>query len=512
MSDNSVNNKRIAKNTLFLYLRSIIVMVVGIFTSRVVLQALGVEDYGIYNVIGGFVAMFSILSASLVNASQRFISYEMGRERPQMSRIFSGTMSIHILLAIVVFIALESFGIWFLNTKLNISSDRMNAANWVFQCSVITFCINLISVPYRACIIAHERMDAFAYFSIYEVFAKLGIVYWLWATEFVRLIVYAFLMLAVSVTLRLLYSIYCKKHFDECKFHFVIDKPLFKKMLSFTGWNFIGSTVGILVTQGISILINMFFSVALNAARGVAEQVNAAINSFVTNFMTALNPRITKSYAANDYEYMNVLLCRGAKYASILYWFMALTFFVETDQVLHIWLVEVPPYASIFMRLTIICSIFQSLSHTLYIGMLATGNIKMYQIVMGTLYAGSFILCYVFFKIGLGPEFGYISTIIAFAVAVFVRLWLLKRMIPEFSPKIYIVQVLIKAILVILISTGISFALKKICGISNIYLELLFVLIVSMLSVAFVAYALALSKTERHTVNTQFKRLIRKIS
>ncbi len=487
-------------------------MGVSVFTSRVVLQALGVDDYGIYNVIGGFVAMFSILSASLVHASQRFISYEMGREKPQMNRIFSGTMSIHILMAIVVLIALETFGVWFLNTKLNIAPDRMIAANWVFQCSVITFCINLISVPYRASIIAHERMDAFAYLSIYEVFAKLGIVYLLWVMGFDKLIVYAILILAVSVSLRMIYGIYCKRHFEECNFHFVIDKPLFKKMLGFTGWNFIGSTVGILVTQGISILINMFFSVALNAARGVAEQVNAAINSFVTNFMTALNPRITKSYAANDFEYMNVLLCRGAKYASILYWFMALTFFVETDHVLQIWLVEVPPYASIFMRLTIICSIFQSLSHTLYIGMLATGNIKMYQIVMGLLYAGSFILCYVFFKIGLGPEFGYISTIIAYAIAVFVRLWLLKRMIPEFSPKIYFVQVFIKAIVVILISTGVSFSFKENCGISNIYLELLFVLIVSMLSVVFVAYALALSKTERHTVNTQFKKFIRKIS
>lgn len=513
MPQNDIRNtKRIAKNTIFLYLRSIVVMAVGIFTSRVVLQTLGIEDYGIYTVVGGFVAMFSILSASLVNASQRFISYEMGREKPQMSRIFSGTMSIHLLLAVVVLIALESFGVWFLNTRLNISADRMNAANWVFQCSVFSFCINLISVPYNACIIAHERMSIFAHVSIFEAFAKLGIVYLLWVTELDRLLVFAFLMLVISVTLRFIYSIYCKKHFDECKFHFVIDKPLFKKMLGFIGWNFIGSTVGILVTQGISILINMFFSVALNAARGVAEQVNAAINSFVTNFMTALNPQITKSYAANDYEYMNVLLCRGAKYASILYWFMALTFFVETDQVLHIWLVEVPPYASIFMRLTIICSIFQSLSHTLYIGMLATGNIKMYQIVMGTLYAGSFILCYVFFKMGLGPEFGYISTIIAYAVAVFVRLWLLKRMIPEFSPKIYIVQVLIKAIVVIIMSTGISFALRNLCGISNIYWELLFMLIVSLLSVALVAYTLALSKSERLMVNLQIKKVIKKIS
>ena len=486
-------------------------MAVGIYTSRVVLQTLGVDDYGVYNVIGGFVAMFSILSASLVNASQRFISFEMGKASPQMNRLFSGTMSIHLLLAIVVLVAFETFGVWFLNAKLNISSERMYAANWVFQCSVLAFCINLISVPFNASIIAHERMNVFAYISIYEAFAKLGIVYLLMASSFDKLILYAILMLVIAVSLQVINWAYCKCNFRECHFHFVVDKSLFKEMLGFTGWNFIGSTVGVLVTQGISILINIFFGVALNAARGVVEHANTAINTFVTNFMTALNPQITKSYAAKDYEYMNALMCRGAKYASILYWFIALTFFVESDEVLQIWLVEVPPYAPIFLRLTIVCSIFQSLSNTLYIGMLATGNIKKYQIVMGIIYTGSFVLCYVFFRMGLGPEFGYFSTIIAYSIAVFARLRLLKQMIPEFSASYFFKQVILIAVAVILVSSSFVFACKHFCNIKDMYFELALVFVLSFASVATVSYTLALTKEERVFFKMKAKQAIRRI-
>lgn len=512
MSQSDIRNtKNIAKNTIFLYLRSIIVMAVGIYTSRVVLQTLGVDDYGVYNVIGGFVAMFSILSASLVNASQRFISYEMGKAKPQTNRIFCGTLSIHLLLALIVFVAFETFGIWFLNTQLNIDPDRMNAANWVFQCSVLTFCINLISVPFNASIIAHERMNIFAYISIYEAFAKLGIVYLLWMSGYDKLILYALLMLAVSISLQTIYWAYCKRHFQECSFHFVVDKPLFKDMLGFIGWNFIGSTVGILVTQGISILINLFFGVALNAARGVVEHANGAINTFVTNFMTALNPQITKSYSAKDFEYMNDLMCRGAKFASILYWFLALGIFVEAEEILKIWLVEVPPYASLFLRLTIICSIFQSLSHTLYIGMLATGNIKKYQIVMGIIYAGSFVLCYVFFEIGLGPEFGYVSTLLAYTIAVFARLKLLNQMIPEFSARFFFFHVYVKALVVVVISTIGMLGFKSLCIIQNIYIEIITIVFLSSFGVLVLSYLLALSKKERDVLKVQTIRIVKKV-
>ena len=428
-----------------------------------------------------------------------------------MGKIFSGTITIHLLMALIVLVAFETFGLWFLNTELNISPDRMSAANWVFQFSVLTFCINLISVPFNASIIAHERMNVFAYISIYEAFAKLGIVYLLWVSNYDKLIFYSFLMLVVAISLQTIYWRYCKRHFEECTFHFMIDKPLIKDMIGFTGWNFIGSTVGILVTQGVSVLINIFFGVALNAARGIAEQVNSAVNTFVANFMTALNPQITKSFAARDYDYMNNLMFRGAKFGTILYWLIALTFFVESDEILQIWLVEVPTFASIFLRLTILCSIFQSLSNTLYIGMLATGNIKTYQIVMGLIYLISFILCYIFFKIGLGPEFGYISTIMAYLVAVYARLELLQRMIQGFSAKDFFIQVILKAFSVVAVSTVCAFALKRSLCISNSYKELLVMFIASVVFVSVISYTIALTKIERIIIISQAKQIVKRI-
>ncbi len=497
MANTSINTNRIAKNTMLLYIRSIVVMFIGIYTSRVVLQALGVEDYGIYNVIGGFVALFSVLSASLVNASQRFISFEMGKDFPQMHRLFCGTVSIHLLLALVVLVVFESFGVWFLNTQLNICQERMSAANWVFQCSALTFCINIISVPYNACIIAYEKMSVFAYISIYEALAKLGIVYLLSIIGFDKLVTYTILMFMIAVSLRVIYGIYCAKHFEECHFRFVFDKPLFKEMLGFTGWNFIGSTAGILTSQGINILINLFFGVALNAARGLAEQVNQAINTFVNNFMTAMNPQITKSYAAGDIAYMNKLLVMGAKYAALLYWCIALTVFIEADVILQIWLVEVPPFAPIFLRLTIICSIFQALSNTLYIGMLATGNIKKYQIVMGGIYLGSFVLCFVFFKTGFGPEFSYLSTIIFYLIALFVRLKLISDIVKGFSPYKFFNLAVVKSAIVIIVSTSLVYLFKKCSYFSNKYIELVEVSALSLLSVVTLSLLFALSKKEK---------------
>jgi O-antigen/teichoic acid export membrane protein len=477
-------------------------MSISVFTSRVVLQALGVENYGIYNVVGGFVAMFSILSSSLVNASQRFISYEMGKPNPQMSRLFCGTVSVHLLLALFVLIVFESFGLWFLNTQLNIAPDRLTAANWVFQCSVITFCVKLISVPYHASIIAHERMDAFAYIGIYEVLAKLGIVYLLWLSNYDKLIVYALLMLVVSVSLRIIYGIYCKRNFDECRFHFVIDRPLFKDMLSFSGWNFIGSTVSILSTQGINILTNIFFGVALNAARGLAQQVDTAIYSFITNFMTAMNPQITKSFAAKNYEYTNNLMFRGAKYSTILFLFLSLPVFIKTDYILDLWLVEVPPYAVVFLRLAIIYSLFQSMSYTLYIGMLATGNIKKYQIVMGTLYMGTFPLCYLFFKIGLGPEWGYISAILILFLGVFVRLYLLRQIIPSFSIMSFLKGTIFK-VLYVLSPSFIIVTLASSVQMGSDFLSLLFTVLVSVVIIPLSTYMLALEDGERIMIKEQ---------
>ncbi|GAE86261.1 hypothetical protein JCM10512_4758 [Bacteroides reticulotermitis JCM 10512] len=370
---------------MYLYFRTFFTMTVSVFTSRVILDVLGVEDFGIYNIVGGFVAMFSLLSGTLTAASQRFMSYELGRAKSDISKVFSTSLSIHLMLAALIFILLESAGVWFLNYKMNIAPDRLVAANWVFQCSILTFCVNLISIPYNASIIAYEKMTIFAYISVFEAVAKLGIVYLLLLFNFDKLILYAFLTLLVAIVLRCVYGFYCKYKFRECRFYFIKDKELYREMLGFSGWNFIGSSANVLNSHGINILINIFFGVALNAARGIAEQINTTLNSFVLNFMMALNPQITKNFASGDYDNMNVLIIKGAKYSFFLFWLLSLPILLETDIVLKIWLVQVPEYTSILVRYALIYTMCQILSQTLYAAMLATGKIKEYQIIVGTL-------------------------------------------------------------------------------------------------------------------------------
>lgn len=510
MTDSVSNNKRIAINTLFLYIRSIIVMAVSIYTSRIVLHALGVDDYGINNVVGGFVGMFAVLSSAMVNASQRFISYELGKENPQLKKVFCSTLTIHFILVLVLLVVFESFGLWFLNTHLNISPDRMMAANWVFQFSVITFCLSILNTPFNASIIAHEKMSAFAYISIFEAFAKLGIVYLLYISNADKLILYSFLLMVISAMLLCIYMLYCRRHFEECKYKFMYDKSLLKSLLSFSGWNFLGSTAGILVTQGVNILTNIFFGVALNAARGIVEQANSAINQFVSNFTTALNPQITQSHASKDFERMNMLMMRGSKYSALLFWFMGIILFMQPDFVLNLWLVEVPPYAPIFLRLTIIYSCFQALSNPLYIGMLATGNIKTYQIVMSLLYAGSFVACYILFKIGFGPEYGYISTIAAVLLAVFVRLHLLQTMIDGFSASDYFKCVILKFAPVFALSILSDYLVISFVN-TKPWIEFILVLAVSAITISVGAFFLSLDNKEKSIVNRFILKVLHRV-
>lgn len=505
----SVNNKRIAKNTLYLYFRTFFVMAVSIFTSRIVLDALGVEDYGIYNVVGGFVSMFSVLSGTLTAASQRFIAYELGKEQSDVGKVFSTIATIHLLLSGVIFVLLESVGLWFLNYKMNISVDRLEAANWVFHCSVITFCVNLISIPYNAAIIAYEKMSAFAYISIFEVMAKILTVYTLYIIAFDSLITYSVFMLTVAVLLRVLYSCYCTRHLKDCRYMLSFDKSQFREILKFSGWNFIGSTAGILNNQGINILINMFLGVALNAARGIAMQVDNAINTFVQNFMMALNPQITKKYASGDYVYVNRIIITGTKFAFFLFWIICLPVYLNTEFVLGLWLKQVPDYTALFVRLGIIYSLCQNLSQCLYITMLATGHIKKYQIVVGTLSLMAFPATWIFFKCGLPGEYGYWSIIIFSVVCLIARLYLLQEMLPGFRGFIFIKKVIVPIVIAILPAIVVTYyfhnATKTISWESFIG-ESFACVIVSLLCISF----LGVNYEERDKIKSLIKSKIRK--
>lgn len=429
MSESS-NNKRIAKNTIFLYFRMLLVMAVSLYTSRVILNALGVEDYGIYNVVGGVVAMFSVISGSLSASISRFITYEMGKgDRGKLHEIFSASVTIQLLLSLIVIVLAETIGLWFLNSKMTIPADRMLAANWVMQFSIVTFVINLISVPYNAEIIAHERMSAFAYISILEALGKLLIALLIVVSPVDKLIFYAMLMCAMSVIVRMVYGNYCKRHFDECSYHPRWDGGLLKQMFGFAGWNFIGAISAVLRDEGGNIIINLFFGPVVNAARGIALSVSNAVSGFVGNFMTALNPQITKSYASGDRQYMMTLIFQGARLSFYMLLLLSLPVLVNTHYILELWLKQVPEHAVLFVQLTLLFSMCDCISAPLITAMLATGHIRNYQIVVGGLQMLNLPVSYILLRMGLPAETILIVAIGISQICLLARLYMLRGMI-----------------------------------------------------------------------------------
>lgn len=430
MSETSEDSRRIAKNTLILYVRMLFLMLISLYTSRVNLAALGIDDYGIYNVVGGVVGMFSILSGSLSAAISRFITFELGKgDREKLKAVFSSSVTIQLLLSLIIIILAETVGLWFLNSQMNIADNRMTAANWVYQFSIASFVLGLISIPYNAAIVAHEKMSAFAYISIFEGIGKLAVAFLVMVSPIDRLIFYAFLLFFISFIIRLMYGAYCKRHFEECSVRLQYDGALLRQMFGFAGWNFIGASSGILRDQGGNILLNIFFGPAVNAARGISQQINNAVIGFVNNFMTALSPQITKSYASGNREYMMTLIYQGARYSYYMLLMIALPIILNIDYILSIWLKEVPDHTALFAQLTLIYAMSESLSNPLITAMLATGKIKNYQIVVGGLQMLNLPAAYIALKLGGIPESVIIIAIILSQCSLAARLIMLRPMI-----------------------------------------------------------------------------------
>lgn len=442
MSESSSNNKRIAKNTLLLYFRMLLTMLVSLYTSRVVLHALGVEDYGIYNVVGTFVAMLTVLSGSLSAAISRFLTFELGRkDTDKLKRVFSSAVTIQIVLALIIVLLAETVGLWFLNHKMVIPIERMTAANWVYQFSILTFGINLISVPYNAAIIAHERMSAFAYISILEVIGKLVIAFTITVSPMDRLIFYGLLLMLIAIIIRIVYGYYCKKYFKECIYRFFIDKSLLREMFGFAGWNFIGASSAILRDQGGNVITNLFCGPAVNAAHGIAIQVSNAVQGFITNFMTALNPQITKSYASGNYEYMMVLVFQGARLSFYILLILSLPVMLNTHYILSLWLGIVPEHTVAFVQLMLVFAMSESLASPLITAMLATGKIRNYQLAVGGLQLMNLPVSYLFLCMGYAPECVFVIAIIISVCCEMARLYMLRGMIMlpvgQFLRKVY---------------------------------------------------------------------------
>lgn len=382
MSQANSNNKRIAKNTLFLYVRMLLVLVVSLYTSRVILSTLGVSDYGIYNVVGGIVTMLTFFSNNLSTAVSRFITFELGKgESGNALKTFRCSHTIFVILALISLLLAETIGLWFVINKLNIPMGRESAAFWVYQCSVATFIISLLSSSYNALIIAHEKMQVFAYISIYEVLMKLATVYLLRIFPFDKLIVYAILILVVQISLRIIYIYYCSHKFSECSSRLLWDSQESKKILSFTSWTFSSGVAVIGYNQGLNILLNLFYGPVVNASRAIASQVQSAVSLLFNNFQVAIRPRVVKLYASGSILEMHMLLLMGARFSSFLSMLLVIPIFLYSNQILSFWLKEVPEYLNAFVRLVLIASFFSSVSQHTFMAIHATGDIKKFQVV-----------------------------------------------------------------------------------------------------------------------------------
>lgn len=509
MQDFSKNNKRIAKNTLLLYARMLFIMIIQLYTSRIVLNTLGVSDYGIYNVVGGVVTMLGFLNGTMSAATQRYITYELGRGNFKRLRIvFSTTLQIHTLISIVVILLAETVGLWFLNNKMQIPLDRYTAAFWVYQCSIFASIITIMSVPYNSVIIAHEKMSAFAYISILEVILKLIIVYLLMLSPIDQLIFYAILILIVQIVIRLCYSYYCNKHFSESKYKHHFNKKLFKEMTYFATWNLVPNIVAVLNSQGINLILNMFFGPVVNAARGIANQVQNAMNQFCANFQMAINPQIVKSYAAKEYDRTHLLMYRSARFSFYLLFIMVLPMMLEMNSILALWLKTVPNNTTIFLRIMLCCILLWTFTNPMCEVAYATGNIKRMNMICSFITLLALPSSWFAFKLDAPPYWAFLFIFLFEFISFIARMFIL-RSLTKFSIKSFTKEVLIRTFLVTCFASILPLTLCQYMDSS--ILRMILTIFLSIICIAIVGYILGITKDERSFINQKIKTLLKQL-
>lgn len=447
----ATNKRRIAKNTLFLYGRMLFSLIVSFLTAGVLLSTLGVVDYGIYNVVGGLVIMFSLVSGSLSASTSRFLTFELGKEDGEPNKVFNASLQIHLLIIAVVVVLLETVGLWFLEHEMNIPQNRMLAAQYVFQFSVFAFALNLLSVTYNADIIANEHMDAFAYIGILDTVLRLIILYLLWIGNFDKLILYSFLQFAVSLIIQSVYMIYCRYNFEESKLHRTFHKDMFLKIAGFSGWNFIGSSAALLRDQGVNLCINIFCGPAINASRAIGVRVNSMVSVFGHNLLSAFNPQITKNYASGNLVDVTNLCILGSRYGFLLLFLISFPIMVRMEYLLELWLHNVPEHSVAFGILALLLSLVDILSIPLITLLLATGDIKWYQISVGGTLLLNVPISYVLLRLGYAPEWTVVVAIGLSLVCLFIRLKM-AQMLAGFPINRFLKEVLVKVVTVTIIA------------------------------------------------------------
>ena len=493
------NNKTIAKNTLFLYFRMMFTMVISLFTSRIILQKLGVDDYGIYQAVGGVVGFLSFINGALATGSSRFLTYALGEGNAEkLKRTFSTTLNIHIIISISVSIVAETIGLWFLYHKMVIAPERMTAAVYTYHLSILTAVFTLTQVPYNATIVAHEKMSIYAYMSIFEVSAKLLVCYLLAIGGFDRLMMYATLLLSVQVGIMCFYRFYCSRHFDEARFSFSFDKKIFREIAGFSGWSMFASTSIALNSQGVLILLNMFFAPAVVAARAISLQVNRAANQFVANVRQAANPQIVKKYAAGDYEGSKHLLLESTKYSYYMMYLIALPVCLLAYPLLKLWLGIVPEYTVPFLQIVIVQSLFQVFDTSFYTALYAKGRLRENALTSPTLGLLIFPITYAFFKLGYSPLILSWTSLAVYAILGMVQKpWLIMKIVDYTWKEIW--SVYRSCLIVTVASLPIPIIIYKLVDTSQIVYFILLGL-VCLISVALSSFFFGIDKEMRKKV------------
>jgi len=503
----SADNKRIAKNTIFLYLRMAFIMGISLYTSRVVLEKLGVADFGLYNVIGGVVVMLSFIGGALSVTTQRFLSFELGRKDfRKLQLTFSQSVYVHLLIGLIAVILAETAGLWFVYNKMTITPDKMNAAIWVYQLSIISFLISFIQVPYRALITAYEEMNIYAIIGIVEAILLLATAIAIGYFSADRLIWYALLRFFAVVIVSGLYCSYCIRKYYVSHLVKKIHKPIFKELVSFAGFSVFGSLAWTGKNQGVNIILNMFYGTIVNAAYSVANQVNVAVNSFVQNFTLALNPQIIKAYAGQDYARVNLLLKIGGRISFMLLFLLAFPIMVAIDGILDFWLVETPEYTAVFIQLILVVSLLESFTFVMGTALQATGKIKVYQIVVGLTIILNLPISWVCLKYGMSPSSVMAIAIIIASITLFERMIILKRLIPGFSYSNYSINVYLRAAAVVVVSISLLLGIQYCTAFDTLHWCLK-----SMICVAIAAcgiYIVGITHPERNKINLKLYKLI----
>lgn len=506
VAKNHINNKLIAKNTMLLYLRMFLTMGVALYTSRVVLRVLGIEDFGVFTVVGGAVTLLSFLNGAMAAGTQRYLSFAIGRnDQAELKRLFSATLTIHIAIAIIIVIFAESFGLWFINNELVIPANRLEAANWVYQFSILSIVISVIQVPYNAMLIAYERMDAFAFIGILDVTLKLAIVFVLQYLDLDKLALYGALLFGTTLVIGLVYKLYCSRYFTASKFKFEWEPKRFKELVSYAGWNLWGNLASVGLIQGLVLLVNLFFGPTVNGAQAIAIKINATITQFVVGFQMAMNPQLVKSYAVGQTDEMLKLMKRGSKLSFLLIYLLVVPVLFHTHYILDLWLDEVPEYTVIFSQLMLVVSMIDSFSGPLMTAVQATGKIKLYQSVVGGVLLLNVPISYIFIKLGYPPQVTLFVMIVISVVAFISRLFILQRVLP-FSALSFLRGVVIRPLAIGAVTAAAYFAVTIE---SDSFFEFTKSIVVVELLAILLVVVVGVNRDERKFVVTKIRTIIK---